>query len=191
MTKNVGGAQQRLTPGCYVDDLFTLYTHDGKGSLYDDFINALTHCLTSKTKAPFPISSTWTSLPNPPLCDLRKKITSLTSSRLTCPTVFRSLSMKLARRHRKRTVDPIKLLLSYQSLVEALLYCSTHTRPDVAYAVGMFCRALSCPTDELLAAAQRVLMYLSHHRTIGLRFSAQLPVSGFSDSDWATRHSTS
>eukprot|EP00965_Chrysotila_dentata_P255250 6212155-Pleurochrysis_carterae.AAC.2 len=51
---------------------------------------------------------------------------------------------------------------------------------------------MSTPTDELLAAAQRVLMYLSHHRTIGLCFSkAQLPVSGFSDSDWATRHSTS
>eukprot|EP00965_Chrysotila_dentata_P005251 172443-Pleurochrysis_carterae.AAC.1 len=46
---------------------------------------------------------------------------------------------------------------------------------------------------EPSAAAQRVLMYLSHHRTIGLRFSRQpLPaVSGFSDSDWATRHSTS
>eukprot|EP00965_Chrysotila_dentata_P168814 5574295-Pleurochrysis_carterae.AAC.1 len=43
-----------------------------------------------------------------------------------------------------------------------------------------------------MAAAQRVLMYLSHHRTIGLRFSkAQPPVSGFSDSDWATKHSTS
>eukprot|EP00965_Chrysotila_dentata_P010967 356947-Pleurochrysis_carterae.AAC.1 len=51
---------------------------------------------------------------------------------------------------------------------------------------------MSCPTDELMAAAHRVLMYLFHHRTIGLRFSkAQLPVSGFSDSDWATKHSTS
>eukprot|EP00965_Chrysotila_dentata_P006800 222374-Pleurochrysis_carterae.AAC.3 len=51
---------------------------------------------------------------------------------------------------------------------------------------------MSCPTDELLAAAQHVLMYLSHHRAVGLRFSrAQLPVSGFSDSHWATRHSTS
>eukprot|EP00965_Chrysotila_dentata_P091744 3028974-Pleurochrysis_carterae.AAC.1 len=51
---------------------------------------------------------------------------------------------------------------------------------------------MSCPTDELMAAAQRVLMYLSHHRAVGLRFfKAQLPVSGFSDSDWATKHSTS
>eukprot|EP00965_Chrysotila_dentata_P185071 6110408-Pleurochrysis_carterae.AAC.1 len=43
MTKTIGGAERRLTLGFYVDDLFTLYTHDGKGSLYDDFNNALTH----------------------------------------------------------------------------------------------------------------------------------------------------
>eukprot|EP00965_Chrysotila_dentata_P100653 3326094-Pleurochrysis_carterae.AAC.1 len=34
--------EQRLTLGCYVDDLFTLYNYDGKGSLYDDFVQALT-----------------------------------------------------------------------------------------------------------------------------------------------------
>eukprot|EP00965_Chrysotila_dentata_P096931 3203607-Pleurochrysis_carterae.AAC.1 len=35
-------------------------------------------------------------------------------------------------------------------------------------------------------------MYLSHHRSIGLRFEkSQQPFEGFSDSDWATRHSTS
>eukprot|EP00965_Chrysotila_dentata_P151000 4989689-Pleurochrysis_carterae.AAC.1 len=90
-----------------------------------------------------------------------------------------------------RAINPA-LLASYQSLVGALLYCSTQTRPDVAFAVGMLCRAMSCPTDELLAAAQRVLMYLSHYRSIGLRFEkSQQSVTGSSDSNWATRHSTS
>eukprot|EP00965_Chrysotila_dentata_P153035 5057706-Pleurochrysis_carterae.AAC.1 len=43
-----------------------------------------------------------------------------------------------------------------------------------------------------MAAAQRVLMYLSHHRSIGLRFCrVNAPVTGFSDSNWATKHSTS
>ena len=37
----------------------------------------------------------------------------------------------------------------YQSLVGALLYCSGNTRPDVAFAVGMLCRAMSKPTKEL------------------------------------------
>eukprot|EP00965_Chrysotila_dentata_P031813 1060902-Pleurochrysis_carterae.AAC.1 len=55
-----------------------------------------------------------------------------------------------------RNVAP-DLLSSYQSLVGALLYCSTQTRPDVAFAVGMLCRAMSCPTPELLEAARRVL----------------------------------
>eukprot|EP00965_Chrysotila_dentata_P135259 4472436-Pleurochrysis_carterae.AAC.1 len=87
---------------------------------------------------------------------------------------------------------PADLLSSYQSLVGALLYCSTQTRPDVAFAVGMLCRAMSCPTPELLEAARRVLMYLSHHRSIGLRFErSQTSIQGFSDSDWATKHFTS
>ena len=45
----------------------------------------------------------------------------------------------------------------YQSLVGALLYCSVNTRPDVAFAVGCICRAMSKPTDELYADASRVL----------------------------------
>eukprot|EP00965_Chrysotila_dentata_P063891 2117411-Pleurochrysis_carterae.AAC.1 len=51
---------------------------------------------------------------------------------------------------------------------------------------------MSCPTPELLEAARRVLMYLFHHRSIGLRFErSQTSRQGFSDSDWATKHSTS
>eukprot|EP00965_Chrysotila_dentata_P060481 2004818-Pleurochrysis_carterae.AAC.1 len=61
---------------------------------------------------------------------------------------------------------PPDLRSSYQSLVGALLYCSTQTKPDVAYAVGMLCRTMSCPTLKLLDAAHRVLCYLSHHRHV-------------------------
>eukprot|EP00966_Prymnesium_polylepis_P323706 7379857-Prymnesium_polylepis.1 len=32
---------------------------------------------------------------------------------------------------------PPQLLKKYQSIVGALMYCSTQTRPDVAFAVGM------------------------------------------------------
>eukprot|EP00965_Chrysotila_dentata_P032122 1071728-Pleurochrysis_carterae.AAC.1 len=90
-----------------------------------------------------------------------------------------------------RTIPP-DVLSSYQSLVGALLYCSTQTRPDIAFAMGMLCRAMSCPTPELLEAAKRVLMYLSLHRSVGLRFArSHTTVEGFSDSNWATKHSTS
>eukprot|EP00965_Chrysotila_dentata_P075475 2492446-Pleurochrysis_carterae.AAC.1 len=52
---------------------------------------------------------------------------------------------------------------------------------------------MSCPTPDLLHAAQRVLTYLFHHRHIGLRYEVcpESAVHGHSDSDWATRHSTS
>ena len=35
---------------------------------------------------------------------------------------------------------------AYQSLVGALLYAATNTRPDIAYSVGMLCRAMAKPT---------------------------------------------
>eukprot|EP00965_Chrysotila_dentata_P133139 4402593-Pleurochrysis_carterae.AAC.1 len=42
LSETVNGTPQRLTLGCYVDDLFTLYTHAGPGSLYARFVDALT-----------------------------------------------------------------------------------------------------------------------------------------------------
>eukprot|EP00965_Chrysotila_dentata_P026205 868996-Pleurochrysis_carterae.AAC.1 len=52
---------------------------------------------------------------------------------------------------------------------------------------------MSCPTADMMVAAKRVLCYLSHHRSVGLRYACAdaLPLAGFSDSDWATRRSTS
>lgn len=80
----------------------------------------------------------------------------------------------------------------YQSLVGALLYASGNTRPDIALAVGLLCRAMYCPTTELYEAAMRVLHYLGRLRDLELHFQpSSEPLSGMSDSDWATRHSTS
>ena len=80
----------------------------------------------------------------------------------------------------------------FQSLVGALLYCATMTRPDIAYAVAMLCRAMSRPTPELEVAAARVLAYLVRNRTLGLRYCPRDdPPIGYSDSDWGVRHSTS
>ena len=79
----------------------------------------------------------------------------------------------------------------YQSLVGALLYCAGNTRPDVALAVGLLCRAMAKPTEALLEDALRVLGYLYRHRRIGLRYEGDgKPLRGQSDSDWAVRHST-
>ena len=80
----------------------------------------------------------------------------------------------------------------YQSLVGSLLYAATNSRPDIGYSVSMLGRALSCPNDDLLERARRVLRYLRAHRTIGLRYSASSStLYGMSDANWAVRHSTS
>eukprot|EP00965_Chrysotila_dentata_P222800 6193190-Pleurochrysis_carterae.AAC.1 len=192
MTKTINGTQQRLTLGCYVDDLFTLYSHDGKGSLCADFTDALTHRWNVEDEGSVSdlLNVDITVDPSDVCLTQEKYIAHLVStylpdgvplsfykSRSPASESLPKLVEQALLSKPERAIDP-KLLSVYQSLVGALLYCSTHTRPDVAYAVGMLCRAMSCPTDELLAAAQRVLMYLSHHRAVGLRFSkAQLPAA--------------
>ena len=90
-------------------------------------------------------------------------------------------------------VEPVdaSLLKRYQSIVGALLYCSGNTRPDVAFAVSMLCRAMSKPSPELLEDAYRVLGYLYRTRHLGLRYGvSDAPLRGQCDADWATRHST-
>lgn len=88
-------------------------------------------------------------------------------------------------------VDSV-LLKQYQSLVGALLYCAVNTRPDIAYSVGMLCRAMGKPTVDLLEAAYRVLFYLHHHKHIGLRYSAcATELNGMSEADWSAHYSKS
>ena len=88
-------------------------------------------------------------------------------------------------------VDP-SLLRRFQGIVGALLYCSTNTRPDIAYSVGQLSRVTARPTTALLADAERVLMYLRTTQDLGLCFQAdRRKASGMTDSDWAVRHSTS
>ena len=53
--------------------------------------------------------------------------------------------------------DPT-LINKYRKLVGALLYAATSTRPDIAYATSMLCRAMTKPTNELFTAALRVLL---------------------------------
>ena len=83
------------------------------------------------------------------------------------------------------------LLKPFQSIVGALLYCAVHTRPDVAYPVGMLCRVMARPTVELQLAAERVLAYLYRNRHLGLTFNGEpTDLVAYADSDWAVQKST-
>ena len=58
--------------------------------------------------------------------------------------------------------------------------------------MGLLCRVLAFADERLYQEAQRVLYYLVRHRDLGLTFrSDDTRLHGYTDSDWATRHSTS
>ncbi|XP_022009488.1 uncharacterized mitochondrial protein AtMg00810-like [Helianthus annuus] len=84
----------------------------------------------------------------------------------------------------------------YQRLVGKLIYLS-HTRPDIAYAVGVVSQFMHQPQVAHMEAAQRILRYLKGTACHGVLFKANghLNVELYTDADWAgdkgNRRSTS
>jgi hypothetical protein len=89
----------------------------------------------------------------------------------------------------------------YRSVIGALLYISTGTRPDISFIVNFLARHVEKPTHEAWECLKHVLRYLNGTKNLGLSFSASNlnthlvhEVSAYSDSDWAgdkmTRRST-
>jgi len=201
-----GKREETLHLGAYVDDLCVLYEHDDKCSLYHDFTTKLQERWKVEDEGDlhdllgieFRFGSDTITLhqqtyieklcadflpdgvppqhqANKPPCDHNLPL-----------HVVEAMSQEA-----NAEVDA-ELLRRYQSLVGALLYCSGNTRPDVAFAVGMLCRAMSKPTKDLFQDGLRVLSYLHRTRHIGLRYEANAKfLEGQSDSDWGVRHSTS
>jgi hypothetical protein len=87
-------------------------------------------------------------------------------------------------------------LIPYGSLVGALNYISTHTRPDISTAVGSLCRYISDPGPGHWTAAKRVLQYLSCTQEYSLVYNQKENdrIITYSDADWGqdidTRRST-
>ena len=75
----------------------------------------------------------------------------------------------------------------YQAAVGSLLYLSTKTRPDIAYAVGSVARFCAKPTKEHWTALKRILRYLKGTGNFGLLYSGATSseMVGYSDADWA------
>ena len=199
-----GPREDILLVGCYVDDLFILYNSGDEHSLYhrfttdlqqrwsvddegevSDLLNVEIHRVDGgvelrQTAYIEKLVKEW--LPNGIPATVHMNAAPHTES--LPDLVLQALSSV-------ETVDQ-DLLRKYQSLVGSLLYAATNTRPDIAYAVGMLCRAMGKPTPDLYAAGLRVVAYLAHHKHIGLHYECdQMPLSGMSDADWAVKHSTS
>ena len=209
-----GPRRELLLIGCYVDDLYILSTHTDEYSIYHQFTSDLSSRWEVEDEGEVAdllsveISKEEGHVVLRQRNYIRKML--LTHAPDGVPTSPFGSSYQLSSHPASRTpaseelpqlvldavsqdvseVDPV-LLKAYQSLVGALLYCVVNTRPDVAYSVGLLCRAMGKPTPALYLAALRVLYYLHHHQDIGLRYGvSDLDMSGMSDSDWAVKHST-
>ena len=174
-----GKRDERLVVGVYVDDLCCAYSHGDKHSIYQDFVTKLHEWkVEDEGELRDLLNVEFSRDNNHVLLQQVGYIDSMVSrflpdgippdhqsNRTPCdPDIAQHVADALA------SIDPpeAQLLKNYQSLVGALLYCSTHTRPDVAYSVGMLCRAMARPNPALFQAALRVLGYLYRTREIGL-----------------------
>ncbi|KAK6164312.1 hypothetical protein DH2020_001176 [Rehmannia glutinosa] len=75
----------------------------------------------------------------------------------------------------------------YRALIGSLLYL-TANRPDITFAVGVCARFQSAPKESHMTAARRIIRYLKGCQEFGLWYpkEANLNLTAFSDSDWAT-----
>ena len=96
-------------------------------------------------------------------------------------------------------VDDPERTAWYQRAVGYIMFAAYQTRPDIAYAVSVLSRFSARPSDLHVAAAKRLMRYLSGTRYVGIVYcfkkDDRLKLKGHSDSDWAgdvgTRKSTS
>ncbi|XP_072054159.1 uncharacterized mitochondrial protein AtMg00810-like [Arachis hypogaea] len=74
----------------------------------------------------------------------------------------------------------------YQRLVGKLIYLS-HTRPDIAYAVGIVSQFMHKPQEDHMEAAMRIVRYLKGAPGNGtiLKRNGHLKVEAYTDADWA------
>jgi len=93
--------------------------------------------------------------------------------------------VKLSLVNDKKEIDPTL----FKHIVGSLRYLC-HTRPDIAYGVGLISRYMVKPINSHLIAAKRILRYVKGICNLGIRYYRnQKPVDqmivGYSDLDWS------
>ena len=112
--------------------------------------------------------------------ELLKKFQKAESKQVDTPS---DPSMKLTKKtESEEEFDKVK----YQSAVGSLLYLSTRSRPDIAFAVGNAARYCAQPTQLHWSAVKRILRYLKGTTHLGLMYRPDnSTLVGYSDADWA------
>eukprot|EP00965_Chrysotila_dentata_P058955 1956772-Pleurochrysis_carterae.AAC.4 len=147
-TKDINGVSQSIIIGCYVDDLFVLYSDDSTNSLYSSFKTDLSSRRNVEDEGPVSdlLNVDVTTDANCVLLEQERYIAQLVDTYLPegVPTAFQRnhapagadlplvIAAALDAKARGLTPDPT-LRTTYQSLeVGVLLYCATQTRPNIA-----------------------------------------------------------
>jgi len=74
----------------------------------------------------------------------------------------------------------------YLSAIGSLLYLTSATRPDIAYAVNKMAQFSANPTTVHWAKVKRIIEYLKGTKNLGLHFTKKnLELIGYSDADFA------
>lgn len=75
----------------------------------------------------------------------------------------------------------------HQSAIGKLLFLSTRTRPDIAFAVSNVAKFANNPTELHWKAVKHIIRYLAGTVTHGIQYQKgdTLECHGYSDSDWA------
>ena len=83
--------------------------------------------------------------------------------------------------------EPMSEAWSYPSIIGMLLYLSTNTRPDIAYAVSQVARFTHDPKQSHATAVKRIVRYLAGSKDKGtiMRPDGTLTLNSMSDADFA------
>ncbi|KAJ4740894.1 Transposon Ty1-H Gag-Pol polyprotein [Rhynchospora pubera] len=88
----------------------------------------------------------------------------------------------------KKSTAPLVDQSKYRSIVGSLRYL-LHTRPDLAYSVGIVSRFMESPTTEHMNAVKHILRYIKGTSGLGCSYGKgseeELKLIGYSDSDLA------
>lgn len=78
---------------------------------------------------------------------------------------------------------------TYQQMVGKLIFL-THTRPDIAFAVGIVSRFMSHPQEPHMQAVKHIYRYLKGSTDLALSYQrgGVNTLRGFTDADWAGAH---
>ena len=77
----------------------------------------------------------------------------------------------------------LELINQYQQEVGSILYLTTKTRPDIAYATGLLSRYIANPGPEHFAALDKLWKYLASYLKQGLFYYSKLELLGYYNLD--------